>query len=194
MKKLFITLLILGSAVISNAQKQHELGLSFYGLNGFGMTYRVGTETALWRLNSVKLVKSSGKDQQLYLKEDKYNAFGFAAGREWRKPLAGNLTLRYGADVNFNFYSSRYTENFYSDPNQERKVSKSSLEPGLNGVFGFNYDLGRSLMLGAELNPGISYEMIKNKEVTVVETRESKGSNINFDLYNTLRLTLICKF
>ena len=55
MRKAFLIVALVSVPFIMKAQDKirvNEVGLSFSGLNSFGLTYRVGNEKSLWRFNA----------------------------------------------------------------------------------------------------------------------------------------------
>lgn len=191
MKSLLVAVFALGMAFNSSAQKEEkvrELGLSFSNLDDFSMVYRFGDQNSLWRISLVNanLNFQPGNNSN----NESVNAgLGLRFGKEWRKPLNGKFNLRYGADLlgrvalsNTDFSGDSY--------NRSR-----SLSGGVVGVFGFNYTIGRGLIFGAEVLPGINYSASNtiSKNVDLPE-RENSNSLINFTLDNSLELSLIYQF
>ena len=203
MKKIFIALLILGSAsnlCAQNSNKQHEIGLSFYGFHGFGLTYRVVSPTALWRFTGLSIYGQSQNNRFPYYlsgyKEDRTsNSLGLEFGREFRKPLNDKLDLRYGADATLYYSVDKGQEVYISNPDpQGIPYKNSSVTPGLNAVIGVNYKINDLFLIGAELNPGFGYSMTSAERTVNNEVQKVKGHNFTYSIENSARLTLVCKF
>lgn len=129
--------------------KVHELGLVFDNFSVMGMTYRVGTESCLWRFSVPEISLSlfdKGQDEIAFEKSS-INAT-VALGREWRRPLGKQLLLRTGFDVSLGY---AYSKRQYSLADQVTQ----SLNPGVNAVVGVGYLVKGKLMLGGEFNPGL---------------------------------------
>jgi hypothetical protein len=101
---LFITICVLSF----NARAQErvkEIGFSFINFDNFGLTYKAGTPTSLWRLNSIALTGNNNSAPGIYKYESKSFGFSASAGREYRQPLAQDLQFRYGFDRYYSFLS-----------------------------------------------------------------------------------------
>lgn len=199
MKKLTsVAIILLLSTTIFAQEKEKvrvkEVGLTFYNLDGFGITYRVGTEKALWRFNSGY---SSGNE--VYIGDNVNSNFSIGAnvGREWRKELASKLDFRYGIDLQYSF-GINSSENANTPDTYERKSTTHF--GGLNLVLGFNYEISSSLFVGAELLPfaGFNYSENKSSEVIIdqfgiVYTIENESSSYTnrFGIQNSSALISI---
>jgi len=197
MKKLvllFATMFLAVTLMAQEPAKQQEIGLSFYSLNGFGITYKTGTEKALWRFNSIAISGDNNNYSNEYNDEKTSDtSFGISFGKEFRKALAENFELRYGADLSFRYDQSsnriEYKENnpFYNYYLQKRET----YTPGLNLVFGINYIINDKLVIGAELLPGFGYSFgtatHKQSETTDTETEQDiSGYNLRISSSSAL--------
>ncbi len=198
---LFLVLIISGSlnSFAQNSPKQHEVGLSFYGLHGFGITYRVGTPTALWRFNGLSISGQNQKNEIPPYSSYKFdrisNSIGLEVGREYRKPLNERLDFRYGADVTLNYMRSRSEEIYSTTPDPAiYKYKNSALTPGVDFVVGVNYKINSFLLVGAELTPGVGYSFTKSERTLNEQVDNFKGHNFSYSLNNSARITLVCKF
>lgn len=79
---------------------RRELGLTFTGINSFGLTYRQGGDESLWRFRAFSALGNTNNETADSSNRLSQNFdFFLGAGREYRAPLTGNFQLRYGADL-----------------------------------------------------------------------------------------------
>ena len=105
MKKSLLIVLCLSMSYYLMAQenekvKQKEIGLVFSNLDNFGLTYKTGTEKSLWRFTTLFISGDNIEETEdsLLSKQNKLG-FGVKIGKEYRKNIAQNLELRFGADL-----------------------------------------------------------------------------------------------
>ena len=198
MKKRFLLIAIAFLGFSTFAQEKtkvrtKEVGLTFYNFDGFGLTYRIGKEKAMWRFNTAYLNGS-----QSFFQDNVSTGYslGASAGREWRKPVADKLHFRYGFDLQYNF-GKAIVEN---DNNNIVLENKSYSQSGrVNFVVGFNYQISNSLCLGAELLPFFGYNYTQttsyNQSIqfgsTVIEKEESSSYQNQFGIQNNSALISI---
>ena len=158
---------------VSNPDKLREIGLRFGGLNGFGMTYRFGTPTALWRIDGF------GLGSQLFTsKADSQSVSDFelnmtiSIGREYRKEIAKNLQLRTG----FQFGLS---VGYDAENNPTGKASRFVLMPLVGGIIGANYVIKDRFVIGAEINPYLYYRFQSSGNSPSQLYQHGFGLNIN---------------
>ena len=145
----------------ANAQEhlnQREVGFAFSNFNQFGLIYKSGTQKALWRFETLALTGVNTKTES----GDESNTrtdlgFSLRIGREARKNIAPNLELRLGGDVSFLVNHTKREIKDNNSPIADRLTKRTTYEPGINFVFGFNYVVKEKLVLGVEVLPGISY-------------------------------------
>jgi len=167
MKKFLLIILVLSVSFSLMAQKTKikEAGLVFSNLNNFGATYKVGTETSLWRFNALNL--SGANTKQIY---DDYTYFyknidfGLSIGKEFRHSFANKLEFRYGADVSFSYSHSNDLDD-YDLPEDDETTESNTYIPGVNLVIGLNYVLSKNFVIGAELLPNVRYSIGKEKNL-----------------------------
>lgn len=203
MKKslLILTALTMSFFLMAQGQsKQKEIGLVFSNLDNFGLTFRIGSEKALWRFNTLYL-SGHNVTQTSDSSETKSisNGFGLKLGREWRKTIVGNLEFRIGADLSFNFSKLINDIDDKTLNDQDMVRESTTYEPGINLVLGFNYVIHDQFVIGAEVMPSFSY--IMGTSVTKAyynnNGNEVKGkiSGFNYGLSNTwVLLNLIYRF
>ena len=193
MKRLFLTLFALCialSVIGQETTRQKEIGLLFRDLDSFGMGYKTGTASALWRFNTM-LLNGRTFQEEFSNSERTQKSFGFNLefGREFRRDVAKNLEIRYGADVSFGY---QYVESDGRDVPSRINYSESrTFTPGINLVFGFNYVINNSLIIGAELLPGVDYTTGTNRFTDTFSDEERTKSDIstfNYGISNTSAL------
>ena len=138
MKKNLFSIVLLISVLTIQAQekdKVKEVGLTFYNLDGFGLTYRLGNENAVWRFNSLFFgtTDQSGNNSN----NNKSIGLGSSLGREWRKAMTDKLDFRYGVDVFYN-YRKNTADNYLTPELENENIFNSG---GLNLILGFNYEV-----------------------------------------------------
>ena len=160
-KNVLILLTIIMSYTLMAQQKQKEVGLVFNNLNNFGLSYKTGTNKALWRFNTMfisgyNINSSSDRDSISDVNNENLFGFGISMGREFRKTISSNFEFRFGADLSFNY---RYEKNKRSN-----NISIiTTYQPGVNLVLGFNYLLNDNFSIGAELLPNFTYSTSKTE-------------------------------
>jgi len=161
MKKLLFILLSVSMSYGLMAQdtlKQKEIGLVFSNLNNFGLTYKTGTNKSLWRFTTFYIKGGNMDDpQDNTLYNDSNTGFGVRVGKEYRKNIAHHLEMRYGADLSFKYTQSIHGVKDISTHNRDIYHKRTTYQPGINLVFGFNYIIKENIVIGAELLPGFSY-------------------------------------
>ena len=126
-------------------------------------------------------------------------SFGFAiaVGKEFRTSVTDNLELRYGLDLSFNYSSLKRTEDDKTSNNNDIETVSTLYEPGVNLVFGLNYVIKESFVIGAEILPGVVYS-IGTKENYNWRTGENDKYDISgfrYGITNTsARLTFLYRF
>jgi hypothetical protein len=188
------------SIIAQEETKQKEIGLVFNSLNSFGLSCKTGSNTSLWRFNTL-LISGNNSDYNADSLDRNQSNFGFSIsfGKEYRKPLVENLELRYGADLSFGYNKSSNSENDISIMNYDSKFGRTTYSPGVTLVFGLNYVFKNKLIIGAEILPYISYLIgneIKNYEQDGqdVETK-TEISGFRFGLSNqSILVTLAYQF
>jgi hypothetical protein len=161
MKKSLLIFLGLSMSCFLMAQesvKQKEIGLVFYNLDNFGLTYKIGTEKSLWRFNTLFLSGSNVEETtDMVEKKSKSMGFGIKFGKEFRKDIVEDLAFRYGIDLSFNYQKSKLE--YDPKPTNSSFVSneRTTYRPGINLVFGLNYAINDKIVIGGEILPGFTY-------------------------------------
>ncbi len=145
---------------------QHELGIAAQ-LNNLGnpiLIYRVGVPKSLWRFSLLNLnhFNKTDKNNDASANVQRSHEIGLRAGKEFRRPINEKFTLRYGADINFNYSSSKSQ---IVNTSQSPEIYQQFIY-GINGVFGANYQITENLLFGAEIQPVISYRVsVSNRQI-----------------------------
>jgi len=149
-----------GMAQLKNAQQ--EIGLSFSNLDNFGITYKTGTKASMWRVNTV-IISGNNYKEESSNDDVSQSSLGFnlQLGKEFRKEIAENLELRYGADIAFGINYSKSTREYDSNPENNRTNERTIYRPGFNFVLGLNYVINSKIVIGAELLPHFTFNMGK---------------------------------
>ena len=200
MKKTFLLagiLLINLNLFAQQTQKLNELGLTTRSLNTFGITYRFGNEKSVWRINvfSTNGQSSFDNSNNRELKENRYGA-ALQLGKERRTAISNTFELRHGLDFGFSYNSSKIVIHDNVGNLVTDRLSRS-YEPKINLVLGFNFIFNQSFLLGAALQPSISYQISNNKNYDEnSKTYNSQNRNyFNFGLSNqVIQLSLAYRF
>jgi hypothetical protein len=184
MKKSFLILTALSMSFFLTTQgqsRQREIGLVFNNLDNFGLTFRTGTEKALWRFTTLYL-SGNNTTQNADSIETKYTTTGFGLkfGREYRTTIIRNLEFRYGLDLSFSYSYSKSDNNDKSVSNQDIIQKSNTYHPGINLVLGFNYIILEKLVIGAEVMPSISYTTGTGSVKASNNNNETKSKSSGF--------------
>jgi len=144
--------------VAQESEKTKEVGLTFYSLSNFGMTFKYGTETSLWRLNSL-LINGSNQNYDLDSSSRNRNSLSFDIkfGKEFRKGIKDNFEFKYGFDIALRYSKNKNETDDNSVGSFDRFYKSLLFEPGINAIIGFDCLIKDNLVLGAEYLPGINY-------------------------------------
>ncbi len=179
MRKSLLILLCLSMSYFLMAQetvKLKEIGLVSSNLDDIGLTFKTGTDKALWRINTLFMSgdKIETTNGQSVSTNSNFN-LAFKVGREYRRYLTDNLELRYGADVSFSCSKRKVEDGYIEYFDIERVIEDDLYQPGVNFVFGFNYELFDDFLIGVELLPYFNY-------VTQVYISEPNSSNNDYEV------------
>ena len=189
MKKLLIIFLLTGcfiSPLLAQetvASRYHEFGIIFSDLNNFGLRYKYGSEKTMLRVSllSLNLQSSNQTSDAGDSPEHKQTGYGagFRIGFDSRVPLFKHFSLLLGAEAGVTYNYNHVTVNINGNTTEE--YTSTYLYPGLSFIFGVNYVVQEHLVLGAEINPTLSYYygITKYKEPN---ESEDKTNGIAFNL------------
>jgi hypothetical protein len=198
MKKVCLMALSLIATLQLSAQEKprtQEAGIVFSNLNNFGLTYRIGSEQALWRFNALMV---NGRNFNLYGDSTDYFNSQFATslsvGREYRRPITEKLSFRYGVDLSASFRTQRQERDDKTVNNNDLTNSQSIISPGINAVLGFNYSISEELLLGVEMLPYVAYDILIAESSGNTAQNTSRGE-FSYGLSNTsVQLSLVYQF
>lgn len=181
---LFSTLLLAMSTLAQTNLSVKEVGVTTDGRNRFGLLYRFGTESALWRLNLISVSNYNRESLQPgFNSEEHSRGYGFEFGKEFRKAITPNFAFRYGADLKI-IYSNITSDNVISVIADNIIIKHNTSEryiPGLQLVLGFSYTLNR-VVIGAELHPFLNYIIIESDSQSNYDTDIlAKFHGLDFD-------------
>lgn len=188
---LVMNLLSIASVLGQDQVKQKEAGITFSNLDNFGLTYRAGTSSALWRFSAFSLsAGSSDSDNSQSTVTTKNLGLSLSIGREYRKQIEEKFQFRYGIDL----YSGFYT---YESKNEDLETTNTydDLSFGINGIIGLNYMLSEKVLIGAEILPGIGYstrDQVSNQAGTETKTEYNSWS-LGFN-NQSARLSLVYRW
>ena len=194
MKKLVLIFITLAMSIMMVAQektKQKEVGLVFNNLDNFGLTYKTGTNKSLWRFNALFI---SGYDldetADSLVNKQSNMGFGIKFGKEYRKVIVTNFEFRYGVDLSFTY---NHTSREYDNPTagyNNQSYERTTYEPGINLVLGFNYVINDYFVIGAELLPHFTYSTGTSKEIRSYYDMEIESdiSGFSYGISNTSAL------
>lgn len=187
MKKLVLSFLAFTIAITIAAQevpKIKEIGIVFSNLDNFGLSFKIGQEKTLWRINTM-LISGGNMEETMDSAVSKTRSIGlmFGVGREYRKSIAKNLELRYGADLSFRYQNNKLD---FNDNENTRLSTRTFYEPRFNLVLGFNYVTKEQLIIGVEILPYFSYTFGSMVDDLNDDDRiETDISGIDYGLSNT---------
>jgi hypothetical protein len=197
MKKTFLTLFIMISAFLSVAQETNlkELGVMFANLSGFGLTYRTGSNSSVWRFSGLGIAAGNNNDDSNPDSDYKLTGYSFSVrvGREIRNQITPKLEFRHGVDVSYAYQQSKLKyESGFTHYETRSQVSV----PGINAVLGFNFLINENFIVGAELLPGVNYKFGETSRQNFQDDTNAKKdiSGFSFSLTNSANLTFIYRF
>lgn len=186
MKKLVLSLFAFTIAILIVAQEKpkiKEVGIVFSNLDNFGLSFKIGKEKALWRINALLISGgNSERTKDTIVSKDNSFGFGIGIGREYRKTIAKNFEFRYGADLSFSYHHQKSELKF-----SENSTFSTTIHyvPRINFVLGFNYVIKEQFIIGAEILPYISYTFGSSVDENSTEKTETDFSRIGYGLSNT---------
>lgn len=181
-----------------SSSTQKEIGLAFYGFDNFGLVYRTGTPTRLWRFNN-SFILGNNQNQKSDDTHRTDQSFGvsLSAGREFRKSIHEKIQFRSGFDFSFSFSHQKFAQDDLTPNNNDSGYEWTTWRPGINAVVGVNYSLGDRMQIGFEILPGIGYTMGSRTDYQYFINNGEKvksdlsGFNVNFS--NSALVTFVIK-
>jgi len=169
--KNFILILILCFTTVTyfSQYKTKEAGVNLYNFRNYGVHYKVGDGTSMWRVRLMTW-RLENESDEIQMPENKSLNISFAIGREKRKELAPNFYFVKGLEL-FSYYTYQGQTWLNSGNN-----SNINIGVGLAGVVGFRYSINDKFYAGAELIPSLSYNTNKFSGRSVSNLNLSFGS------------------
>lgn len=196
---IIIILCISMSLMAQETPRLKEAGVVFRNLDNFGLTYRTGTEKALWRFEALtaNLSNENREGDRTSLKNNQFS-LSVRAGREYRRSLSQRFALRSGFDLGLGLNYSLRENDQRMNSGTIYDRSESTEYTGLSSlILGANLQLGKSWTLGAEIRPTLSFtrgseetQRNYNDEPTEEETRQISrlafGSNLTSIVFSAV--------
>lgn len=204
MKKILFTLIfsfiflnsfeiIAQDAEQSRKPRINEVGLTFSGLNQFGINYKLEKKNNwYWRFSS--LVASGNSENNTYDSVTYHNSdnnIGFSAGIEKRIHINSDFQFKYG------FGASTYLSFTKNDQDfRDRKQKIFSIAPGASVILGFNYLIGEHFLVSAEFAPRVYYRFRKETSQSgdddeIIQKTNTLGFSANT---NSISITIAYRF
>ena len=159
--------------------RYHEFGINFSSLNNFGLRYKFGNAKTMLRISLLAINLQSTNKQGQEADSSKVKQSGYGAGLrigfDHKIPLFSTFNLLLGAELVMN-YSYQHQNTQYAG-NTPTDITTSTFSPGISCIFGANYILKDHLVLGAEINPTLSYNYGITKQTGPNSTEAKNVSN-----------------
>lgn len=162
----------------TSKSKVKELGIVFSNFDNYGLTFRIGNQKRVLRINTLSFnnyQNLESSDSLIY--ETKNTGIGTSIGLEFRKNISNEFQLRAGVDGIY-----RYTKTISEYDNQsEIDYNEQTLNTyGLGLVLGANYVYREKLVLGVEIVP--SYRITRGQQknhqaLADIAAQKIKGSS-----------------
>ncbi len=173
---LFILSFLSATYFSQEKMKVQEVGLSFYNFQNYGMHYKIGDGTNMWRFR----VLTGG----ISFEGDDFISRAFvstAIGRERRKEIAPNFNFVSGIELNSSYYFE------VPDPLSSTISSYYRVfSLGVAGIIGVRYEINDKFYAGAEMLPNITYNRYNYGTIT--------ENNLGLNFSSTALLSLGIKF
>ncbi len=159
------------------------MGITFSGINNFGITNRVGNEHSVWRFNTLFASATNEKDKHEEHGSETIKGFsaGFSLGKEFRKSIAENLQFRYRLNAGFQ-YGNDERKNIDETGEVVSHQEHNSYAPSLGIILGFNYLINKKFAVGMEVLPTVSYGIrnTKNLDTETGQFNTDKTTRIHY--------------
>ena len=186
MKKASLLVLAMTFTIICYAQdnpKQKEVGITMSNLNSFGLTFKIGKSTALWRINTLFIAGGESEEVADTTRVSfKSNGVNVQMGREWRSLVTDKFVLRYGVDFKF-IYSHSERVRFDTGTFRDSENFRTTYRYGFNIVLGMNYLITDRIFIGGEHVTINHIQMIKSspyEKVPFIEVEEILDTSFNW--------------
>lgn len=181
----FLLSLWVNTGLAQEKLKSQEVGLTFSNLDRFGITYRFGKESKRCRFNLIQSnVDEDEFSDDISVRQSENFSIALGIGREKRKSIGDNLSLRYGLDLTLGYNRSKDLR-FGIVSSENDFISKTrSVEAMISFVGGLNYECNERLLFGAEILPSFGYGSGSTERESGGSISESNSSNYFFRLSN----------
>jgi len=136
-------------------KRAYEFGLSFSGLNSFGINFKTGNQKTMYRVTLLLLNINSNQtaDNLLDSSTNKITTIGAGVrfGLEKRIFLAKNFNLHLGSDAAFSY-------TYYKNSNGNSGVTKWVINPAIHLVLGLAYEAWEHFLITAEFSPSFEHD------------------------------------
>ncbi|MEN8794183.1 MAG: hypothetical protein ABF294_07025 [Flavobacteriales bacterium] len=170
--------LISFSSLSQDETKIKEVGLNFYNFDNYGLFYKVGSETKLWRFRVLSGGIGINNINGSFPRTNFNGQLNLSIGRERRREFAPNLDFVSGVELLTNFS--------YFESNGSNPSSSFQLGAGIGGVFGLRYEINETFFAGAEILPSIMYSSRNGSNISAFD--------INFQFNTRALLSFGIKF
>jgi hypothetical protein len=170
------------------SSRKHEIGVIFNNFDNFGMVYKTGKKSTLFRarllaLNLMVSNTNSKKSDTIEGKSSGYGA-GVLAGFEKRIPVVKNLNFVAGLDAGVHYTFSKWNNKGYIYPYGE-DIKRWTISPTVSAVIGFVFTIKDALVISAELFPSVSYSYTSEKGTSDGTAYELTNKGLNFGFTNS---------
>lgn len=154
-----------------------ELGIIFKNLDSYGLNYKWGRSTSLWRLDALVgdgyRFQEENNDNDIQNSEDGLS-LSLRFGKEFRKEIANRFQLRTGVltQASYDSYNREQLGTGTGDFNYVRKTTTF----GAHFILGVVYTNANNFVFGVEILPGITYsfghrgnddDMVKPNDISI---------------------------
>jgi len=176
--------------------RKYEVGITFSGLNNFGVIFKTGRSNTLFRASLVAMNlginNAWGRDQDSTTQKANTYGVSLQAGFEHRIRLIQNFQFLWGIEGGCGF---RYQKTSTEYASHSASLSSWSIDPRISVLFGVCYSIKEHLVISAELAPSLDYLYGNQKQTTDNITHETTQSNFSFGFNsNSARLTVAYRF
>jgi hypothetical protein len=150
--------------------KVEEVGINLYNFQNYGVHYKIGDGTSMWRFRLMHR-RINIESDRITIPENKSFNLSLAIGREKRTELAPSFYFVKGLEL-FSYYT--YQGKYWLSSSN---TSNINIGVGVSGIVGFRYSINDKFYAGAELLPSIIYNTNKYSGQSVSNLNLSFGSS-----------------
>lgn len=178
--------------------RKHEIGLTFSSLNSFGVNYKTGRKSMMFRasLLAINVYSDNAYGRSSDSIDRKNSGYGCSlrAGFEKRIRIVENLNFMVGLDGGISYRNSfqKYDGAIYNS-SQEHKTW--TISPTVACVLGVSYTIREVLVISAEVDPTLSFTYGKETYTTSTRSTELTLQDVHFGFSNgSAGLTIAYRF